>query len=122
MLRMGTACSEHGYSKNPKRYASPSIALPVPGGGKKRQLPPSQANVMRLANVIIKLKTGQNLVEFLLANNLGVSLARRAGGSDRENVQSLDQRGGAREAGFPAKGRMAVIAYSVGIPVIFLYF
>ena len=53
---------------------------------------------MRLAHVIIKLKTRRNLVEFLLANNLRVSLAGVTKGPVRTPQHSPPRCEGTREA------------------------
>jgi hypothetical protein len=52
--------------------------LPIPGKcrlfeGGERNGSPSQANVMRLARVIIEPESGRDFVEFLAADNLRVS-------------------------------------------------
>ena len=58
--------------------ATPSFASPIPGkcrlfeGGEPTGSP-SQANVMRLARVIIEPESGRDFVEFLAADNLRVS-------------------------------------------------
>ena len=61
--------------------ACPSIALPVPGkcrlSRKLDGFPPSRQSVMRLARVIIKLESRQNLGMILSASNLSMALLRR---------------------------------------------
>jgi hypothetical protein len=52
--------------------------LPIPGKcrlfqAESKTVSPSQANVMRLARVIIEPESGRELVEFLAADNLRVS-------------------------------------------------
>src|ERR1700743_2549358 len=58
--------------------ATPSFASPIPGKcrlfeGGERNGSPSQANVMRLARVIIEPESGRELVEFVAADSLRVS-------------------------------------------------
>jgi hypothetical protein len=57
------------------RIAHPRQMPPFRRRRAKRLLP-SHSNVMRLARVIIKLKSGRELVEFLAADNLRVSFPR----------------------------------------------
>jgi hypothetical protein len=80
--RADAAGSKSGYPTT-LNATSRTIALPVPGMppfGADGEGSPSRGNVMRLASVIIKLKPGQNLGEFLAARNLCVSFLRRESG------------------------------------------
>src|SRR5215813_13162478 len=80
--RAGAAGPKSDRGSSLKACASPSFALPVLGkcrlpGSEQRNGSPSHANVMRLARVIIKLKSGQELVEFLAADKLRVAFLGR---------------------------------------------
>ena len=57
----------------PQRSHCPSPANAAPLKAASETVPPSQANVMRLARVIIEPESGRDFVEFLAADNLRVS-------------------------------------------------
>jgi hypothetical protein len=61
----------------PHRSHCPSSANAAFSKAENETVPPSHSNVMRLARVIIKLKSGRELVEFLAADNLRVSFPRQ---------------------------------------------
>jgi hypothetical protein len=66
----------------PEIWASPAIPIARPQAnsaqkGRKETITLSHRDVMRLARVIIKPKSGQDRVEFLAADNLTLSFLRR---------------------------------------------
>jgi hypothetical protein len=77
---------------------------------------------MRLVRVIIKLESRRNLVEFLLANNLGLSWPRRAVGAIVRGFGDWTSEVVRKRRAFLRMAAWMFIAYSVGILVIFLGF
>jgi hypothetical protein len=73
-------------------------------------------------NVIIKLKTRQNLVEFLSANNLRTSFAAREGSLTMKMLSYWTRDPVRERRAFMRKAAWIFIAYSVSIFIIFLCF
>jgi hypothetical protein len=76
------ACARHVQRRLAGKIVTPAHAqrlhCPSPANAafskaERETVPPSQANVMRLARVIIEPESGRDFVEFLAADNLRVS-------------------------------------------------